>query len=187
MAAWDSAPAALKGALAASLLHPHDFAAAVRASMLAGGDATARAHLVGAFLGAATPLRPKRQALAVEIKIEIKIEKFEASAVRLEAEGGEGGAGGRDDPFDITPARREGARGDAGGAGAGGGSEVKGEWRRRVVIFFHFSVFFRLIFFFRFDGSFVIAIEELRSAPRAASLLRFSARFMRQGTIGDRR
>lgn len=54
LASWDSAPAALKGALAASLLHPHDFAAAVRASMLAGGDATARAHLVGAFLGAAT-------------------------------------------------------------------------------------------------------------------------------------
>lgn len=51
---WDTAPAALKGALAASLLHPQDFAAAVRSSMLAGGDAAARAHLVGAFLGAAT-------------------------------------------------------------------------------------------------------------------------------------
>jgi len=54
LGSWDSAPVALKGALAASLLHPDDFAAAVRASMLAGGDASARAHLVGAFLGAAT-------------------------------------------------------------------------------------------------------------------------------------
>lgn len=51
---WDTAQASLKGALAAALLHPDDFAAAARRSMLAGGDATARAHLVGAFLGATT-------------------------------------------------------------------------------------------------------------------------------------
>lgn len=54
LGAWDTAPAALRGALAAALLHPDDFAEAVRCSMLAGGDATARAHLVGALLGAAT-------------------------------------------------------------------------------------------------------------------------------------
>ena len=63
---------ALATALDAALAQPTDYVAAVRASIVAGGDAAAaRAHLVGAWLGAATgppsPAWRKRATKAVSV------------------------------------------------------------------------------------------------------------------------